>query len=273
MRRSPRLMIALVMAFVALMGYYASRERNPVTGEMQAIGMDQNQEIALGLQSAPQMAAEFGGLDPDPAAQQLVSGVGNKIVAGSDAAKTGYQFHFRLLADPQTVNAFALPGGPIFITRALFDRLQTEGQLAGVLGHEIGHVVGRHSSERIAKDRLLQGLISAVGVAGSDDGSGGQQAAAVASVVGQMVQLRYGREDELQSDTLGVRFISDAGYDPSVLIKVMDILEEASGGARQPEFMSTHPDPGNRRETIQQAINERFPNGVPPNLSQGRPIR
>jgi predicted Zn-dependent protease len=271
MRRSPRLLIALVIAAAALVSYFSSREANPVTGRVQSIALNQDQEIALGMQSAPGMAREFGGPDADAAAQARVMTIGRRLVErNANASQSGYRFTYRVLADPQTVNAFALPGGPVFITRALYNRLQNDAQLAGVLGHETGHVLGRHSSAQIAKSQLFQGLAGAVGVAASDDQGRGQQAALIAQAVAQMAQLRYGRNDELEADTLGVRFMADAGYDPRALIKVMDILEQSSGGSRQPEFMSTHPNPGNRREMITKAIETKYPNGVPEDLTLGQ---
>src|SRR6185436_12844237 len=105
-------------------------------------------------------------------------------------------------ADPQTVNAFALPGGQIFITRALYDQLRDEAQLGGVLGHEIGHVVGRHSAEHMAKSQLTGALVGAAGVAASDpnDPNRGRQAAMMAQFVGQMVNMKYGRADEIEAD-------------------------------------------------------------------------
>lgn len=267
-----RLSIGLVMAVVGIVSYYGYRQVNPVTGETQHISLTQDQEVALGLQSAPQMADDFGGLDPDPEVQSDVEGVGQRVVSGSVAGKTPYPFRFRVLADVETVNAFALPGGPVFITRALLNRLENEAQLAGVLGHEIGHVVGRHSAEHIATSQLAQTLVGAVGVAASDEHGGGQQAAYVAAFVAQMAQLKYGRSDELEADSLGVDLMSEAGYDPRALINVMDILARASGDSRQPEFMSSHPDPGNRQQTISEAIAKRFPGGVPESLSLGREI-
>lgn len=260
--RGARLPIALLIALFAVVSYFMSREENPFTGETQAIALSREQEIALGLQSAPEMAQQFGGVDPDTAAQQRVRGIGARLVRSGPAAASGYHFQFTLLGDDRTVNAFALPGGPVFITRALFDRLQSEAQLAGVLGHEIGHVLGRHAAEQLATSRLLQGLVGAVGVATSDE-YGRSREAMLAQVAAQIAQLKYGRDDELQSDTLGVGLMADAGYDPHALIAVMDILEEASGGSGGPEFMSTHPDPGNRRETIGRAIEARAAAGAP----------
>jgi predicted Zn-dependent protease len=264
----------MVIAAGALLSYYGSREVNPVTGETQHIAISKEQEVALGLRSAPEMAEQFGGLEQDAEVQDDIEALGQSIVQKSGAAKTSYEFRFRVLADPKTVNAFALPGGPIFITRALLDRLQNEAQLAGVLGHEIGHVVGRHSAEHLSKSQLAQGLVGAIGVATSDDQGGGQGAAQLAAVVGQLIQMRYGRNDELEADTLGVTFMSEAGYDPRVLIEVMNILEKSGGGSeRRPEFLSTHPDPGNRRQRIQEAIDHRYPNGVPAELTAGREIK
>jgi beta-barrel assembly-enhancing protease len=270
--RRPRLLIAFAIVAMGLITYCQSRSVNPITGKVQHIALTTEQEITLGLQSAPGMAAQFGGLDPDENARNFVQAIGEKLVRSSVASQTPYEFSFHLLADDQTVNAFALPGGPIFITRALLNRLGNEAQLAGVLGHEIGHVIGRHSAQQIAKGNLAESIVAAVGVAATDEqGYGGQGAAAVAGAVAQMMQMKYGREDELESDTLGVKLMADAGYDPRALLVVMDILREASGGAnRQPEFMSTHPDPGNRQQTIQAEIDRLFPNGVDPRLSQGQ---
>jgi predicted Zn-dependent protease len=209
------------------------------------------------------MIQQHGGLHGDPGLQALVDAVGRRIVERSDALETPWEFEFHLLADPDTVNAFALPGGQVFITMALFARLETEGQLAGVLGHEVGHVVARHSAQRMAKSQLTEGLMGAVVVATES-----ARSAQVAAVIGGLVNMKYGRDDELESDSLGVRFTSDAGYDPRAMIRVMEILAEASGGARQPEFFSTHPNPENRIGRIEQAIRERFPNGVPEGLEE-----
>jgi predicted Zn-dependent protease len=174
MRRG-RLLLGLLIAAISMISYYSLRQQNPVTGETQHIAMDVDQEVALGLESAPQMAEEMGGLDPDESVQQLVQRVGQRVVQQSAARGTPYQYRFHALADPQTVNAFALPGGPVFITRGLLSRLENEAQLAGVLSHEVGHVVGRHTAAQIAKSQLAQGLIGAVGVAGSDDQGNGQR--------------------------------------------------------------------------------------------------
>lgn len=244
------LIIGIVLALFALCKYYGASQFNEITGETQHITLSVDNEIQLGLQSAPQMAQQHGGLHPDQQAQALVDAVGAKLVKSSAAQSTGYPFDFHLLLDDRTVNAFALPGGQVFITEALYSRLENEAQLAGVLGHEIGHVVARHGAERIAKQELTQGLTGAVVAA-----SGDYNSAQYAQLVANMVNMKYGRGQELESDELGVRFMIDAGYDPSALIGVMRILKEAAGGGnRQPEFFSTHPDPENRVEKIKEAI-------------------
>ncbi len=261
-----RLVIALVVAVIPLVSYFAKVSHNPVTGESQHIAMTHEQEIALGMQSAPEMTAQMGGASADRAAQALVQRVGEALVRALPPEAPAYPYRFTLLADRQTVNAFALPGGPIFITEALLARITSEGQLAGVLGHEIGHVIARHSAERMAKAQLTQGLVGAATVAA--DPSSAQQTQAVASMVGQFTMMRYGRQDELESDALGVRFMARAGYDPRSMIGVMEILKHASGGGRQPDFMSTHPSPDNRIERLHQIIAEQFPQGVPGNLRE-----
>ena len=243
------IIIAILLAGFALCKYYSQSQFNEVTGANQHISITADQEIQLGLQSMPTMVQEFGGLHPDEDAQRLVKQVGNRIVKNSAAQKTPYQYDFHLLADPNVVNAFALPGGQVFITAALFSKLETEDQLAGVFGHEIGHVVARHGAERIAKEELTQGLTGAAVVA-----SGDYNTAQAAQMIANLVNMSYGRDQELQSDDLGVRFMTEAGYNPEALIGVMQILESASGGQKQPEFLSTHPSPANRVEKIKEAI-------------------
>lgn len=252
---SGRLLMAAAIAAFSLFSYFSSRQDNPVTGETQYIDITPEQEIALGLEAAPQMAAEFGGLDENAQDQALVDEVGNRIVQSSAASGTPYQYDFHLLDDDQTINAFALPGGQIFITRALYDKLTREGELAGVLGHEIAHVVARHSAEHIAKAKLTEGLTGAAVIAAYDpENPSSASRAQIALLIGQLITLRYGREDELESDYLGVCFINDAGYDPNELVGVMEILASAQTGNRPPEFFSTHPNPENRVQRIQSAI-------------------
>ncbi len=261
-----RLLIAAAMVAFALIRYYSMGEVNPITGERQRVAITAAQEVAMGLQAAPEMAAQHGGLYPDRRAQANVDKIGEQLVIAlleslrSDGRTNPYRFEFHLLRDPRTINAFALPGGQVFITFALYERLTTDGQLAGVLGHEIGHVLSRHGAQRMAKQSLTEGLAGAAGVAG-----GGYDSARMAAAVGQMINMKYGRDDELESDRWSVLLTAEAGYDPRAMLQVMDVLEEASGGG-PPEMMSTHPKPANRRAYIDEVIQEVFPQGLPAGL-------
>lgn len=237
-RRRGSLGAGLLIAVVVIISYCSSQETNTVTGKTQYLAMSTKQEIALGLQTAPMMANQYGGLSKDQAASAHVASVGAKLVEANRADISQWRFQFHLLGDTKTVNAFALPGGQIFITQGLLNRLKNDDQLAGVLAHEIGHVAGRHSAAQLAKQQLTQGLTGAVVVA-SGDASSGQ----VAAMAGQLINLRYGRGDELESDALAVRFMPGAGYDPRAMLEVLHILKQASGPRGGPAFFSTHPDP------------------------------
>ncbi len=248
MRRSSwkiRIFIGLAIVAFAFIKKCSQKETNPYTQRVQTINMTPEQEIAIGLQSAPEMAQQHGGLYPDERLQAFVDAVGNKLVNSSMARETPYQFDFHLLADDQTINAFALPGGQCFITYALFSKLN-EAQLAGVLGHEIGHVIGRHSAERIAESDFWRTVSMGASVGGDMGGLVGG--------IGQNTLLKNGRGDELESDELGVLFMIQSGYDPYEMIEVMKVLKSAAGPNRVPEFQSTHPDPENRIEKIKEAI-------------------
>ncbi len=273
-----RLLIALAIAAFAFISYYSKqKDINETTGEPERVALtDEAQEVQLGLQAAPQMVSQHGGLTRSQADQDLVERVGMNLLRAleRDLAEFNEEhpganrrnpylndFTFMLLADRQTVNAFALPGGKVFVTHGLYDKLETEGELAGVLGHEIGHVIMRHGNKRMAKQGLYQGLAGAMGVLGGG-GEGSQMGQMVASVL----SMQYGRDHELESDDWGVKLCGLAGYDPRAMKGVMRVLEQATGSGGPPEFMSTHPKPANRVAYIEKAIQKYHPNGVPNNL-------
>lgn len=138
-----------------------------------------------------------------------------------------------------------------------------------MLAHEIVHVVGRHSAEHIAKAELMQGLTGAAVMATYDPNNpSSYQNAAFAAMIGQLISLKYGRDDESESDELGLKYMIQAGYDPRAMLRVMEILRDASEGGQQPEFFSTHPDPGRRLDRIRELIEEHFPDGVPAHLEK-----
>jgi beta-barrel assembly-enhancing protease len=270
MRRSSsvwvRMALAAILGSVSLCSYYGKSVVNPITGEKQHVSISVPQEIALGQQSAPRMVSQYGGETSDPKIAGLVERVGQSVLEHSDANQSAYAFRFHVLRDPQTINAFALPGGQVFITVGLLKRLKTEGQLAGVLGHEIGHVIARHGAEHMAKAQLAQGLTGAAVIASYDPQNPSTRSRAqMAQLAEKMVTLKFGRDDELESDRLGVKFMTQAGYDPRAMLGVMKILA-AAGGRRQAEFFSTHPNPENREAEIQKAIHQQFPDQVPADL-------
>jgi predicted Zn-dependent protease len=265
-----RIIIALVIAGISIVTYFASSEFNPITEETQQVALSKEQEVAMGLQAAPEMAQEYGGLHPDAQLQAALDQVCQRVINNSEAGETDWPFECHLLVDPELINAFALPGGQLFITAALFSRLETEGQLAAVMAHEIGHVVARHAAEQIAEQQLAQGLSGAAVIAAydPDDPNSGLSTAQLTALISGLINLKYGRDDELQSDNLGVQFMAEAGYDPRSMVALMEILAAASEGNEPPEFFSTHPNPDNRIDRIWEAIEEQYPGGVPEGLEQ-----
>lgn len=244
-----RLLIGLAIAAFSLFSYFASSQFNDITGENQHVSITPQQEIALGYQTAPELVREFGGVSDNGELRDLIEDIGQDLVRNSIAADTPWEFQFTVL-ESDVINAFALPGGPVFITEEMIAQLDGDvDALAGVLAHEIVHVLARHGAQRIAQSQLTNGLIGAVAVA-----SGDADAAQTAAVIAQLINLQYGREDELQSDAIGVCLLLDAGYDADGMIEVQETLEEVSRGERPPEFLSSHPNPGNRIAEIEEAI-------------------
>lgn len=264
-----RILLGVAIALIAWFMYASHTEVNPVTGEKQHVAISPSEEIRMGLESAPQMSREMGGEMPasDPRTQE-VQRMGQYLVEHSVAKNSPWKFQFHLLADNKTVNAFALPGGQIFITMGLLKDLQTEAQLAGVLGHEMGHVIQRHAAEQMAKSQLGSALVVAFGTATSGDQS--SKGYAVAALVNQMVQLRYSRQDESQADQWGLKIMTQAGFDPRAMIEVMKVLKAASGASGGGvELFQTHPNPDLRMRDIQAYLKENPP---PAALTEGRKL-
>lgn len=259
--RHPRVMVMLAMLVFGVVTYFSRTEErvNPFTGREVTVILSPEEEVALGMQSVGPMLRQFGGETRDPAARETVRRIGARLLEAKEKILTqrgvedfAYKFEFRVLADTRTINAFALPGGPVFITEALLRRLPSEDAVAGVIGHEIGHVLAWHSNKQMAKNTLLQSAAGAVSVAVGDGGAGGQ---AVGQYLAQFVANKYGRDDETESDRIGVQLMLVAGYKPEALLTVMDVLDKAAGdGPRGPEWLSTHPHPANRKENIQEFI-------------------
>ena len=257
---NPRILVAVGLALFAVIQYHLSttKEENAFTGDtVTVLKMSPEEETALGLQSVPEMAQQFGGMVRDPAVARKIDEIGHRLLEakerivskrGKQEGEFDYQFQFHVLADRKTINAFALPGGQVFITMALLDKLPNEDAVAGVLGHEIGHVLARHSIQQMAKSGLLAGLVNAAVVATSDGTNNNSQ---IAQMVGQVVQTKYGREAESQSDRIGIQLLLEAGYKPEALLEVMKVLASTMNGERPPEILSSHPFPETRAQQIE----------------------
>ena len=224
---------------------------NPATGRRELSLVGEAREVEIGRRADAHLLGSLR-LYGDSAVARYVSDLGRQMARASE--RPDLPWTFRVLDDP-AVNAFALPGGFIYVTRGILAHLGSEAELAGVLGHEIGHVTARHSVGRISRSQLQQiGL--AVGTAVSDDVA--RFGDLVSSGLGLM-NLRHSRGDERQSDELGVRYMDRAGYDARALIDVFRTLALASGGrgSRLPEWQSTHHYPEQREERIRGLIAER----------------
>ncbi len=222
--------------------------KNPVTGKRQLVLISEQQEIAIGRESHPEILAEFGEVE-NPALQASVSELGRKLAADSQRPDLPWTF---TVVDSPVVNAFALPGGYIYVTRQILVEMNNEAELAGVLGHEIGHVTARHSVGQISRAQLI-GLGLGLGTVFSDTFRNFGQLAELGAGV---LFLKYSRDAERQADQLGIDYMFQQGYDPrqmSSFFQVFESLREQSGAAL-PSWLSSHPDPPDRRRTtLQQA--------------------
>jgi predicted Zn-dependent protease len=242
-----------VRAYVLVASLAASLScaTNPATGQRQLSFVSEEREIALGQENDTQIRKEMGSYD-DRALQEYVTTVGLKLAMNSE--RPGLPWHFTVVDTP-AINAFALPGGYIYITRGILAYLDDESQMAGVLGHEIGHVTARHSVNQQSKSTLAQ--IGIIG--GAIFAPGGAQAAQAASTGLGLLFLKYGRDDEAQADQLGVRYTSRAGWDPAGIPRMLTTLgriEEASDSKGVPNWLATHPPAEDRVQRVQAAVRE-----------------
>ena len=227
------------MACIVLL---AGCAKNPVTGKSELSLVSSAQEAQMGKEGYSAVIQEYGLYD-DPKLQAYVDSVGQSLARVSHLPNGPWKF--TLLDDP-SVNAFAMPGGYIYITRGIMAHLNSEAQLAGVMGHEIGHVTARHSAQRITQQQLA-GL--GLGVAGIFS-TGFRRYSEVAQQALGLMFLKYGRDDENQADDLGVQYSTNAGWDSREIPETYAMLKRVSdqSGQRLPTFLSTHPDPGSREE-------------------------
>ena len=222
---------------------------NPATGKNQIMLVSEEQEIAMGREADPAVIATIG-LYPDPAWQRYIQQFGARLAATSE--RPNLPWTFRVVDDP-AVNAFAIPGGFVYVTRGLLAHLTSEAELASVVGHEIGHVTARHTAAQMSQQQLI-GLGLAAGSMAND------QVAKYASTANQalgLLYLKFSRDNESQADQLGLRYMRRANYDPRQMTEVFRMLDRLSardGGGRLPTWLETHPSPANRVAAITRQI-------------------
>lgn len=239
--RKFKLAVLFVASFIA-----GSCSVNPVSGKKELSFMSESQELAIGKDNDPSVIAQFG-LYPNDTLQNFLKTMGNSMVMISH--RPTMAFEFRLLDSP-VLNAFAVSGGYVYFTRGIMAYLNDEAQFAGVLGHEIGHVTARHASQQYTKQMITQ--IAFMGGMLLSEKFRNMSEQTMQGM--QMLFLKFSRDDESQADVLGVKYSSAIGYDANEMADFFLTLLRYSEkeGARVPEFMSTHPDPGNRYATIKQ---------------------
>ena len=217
---------------------------NPATGRAQFRLLPAAQVAAMGDQAKPDLINEYGGEVESAELRSYIDRVGRDLVVHVEPQYEDINWTFTVL-DTNVINAFALPGGHVFITKGLLQHFENEGQVAGVLGHEIGHVTGRHIDERISQAYAAEFGLGLLGRATESE---------LAVLAGQLFAtgytLSFGRSQESEADKLGVRYMVRAGYDPQGMLQVLQVLDEAAAGAQPPEFLSTHPHPSTRIETV-----------------------
>jgi predicted Zn-dependent protease len=218
---------------------------NPVTGRRELSLISESQEIQMGQQAA-QEASQAMGVVQNQALQTYVSSLGAALARGSERPNLPWSF---TVVDDHAVNAFALPGGPVFVTRGILTHMNSEAQLVSVLGHEIGHITAKHSVRQLSRAQLAQiGLIGAIIVK--------PELATFGDLASQslgLLFLKFGRDDETQADDLGFRYMVAARYEPREMAEMFRTLQRLGSGGegKVPEWLSTHPDPGNR---VQQTL-------------------
>ena len=234
-----RIVLVTLLAMSGLMGGCVT---NPVTGESQFMLVSRAQEKRIGDQYAPEIEKQLGGRIDNAVLQNYIGKVGQKVVRASHTPDGDFEF---AAVNDKSVNAMALPGGYIFITRGMLEKVETEAQLASILAHETAHVTARHvaaaMSYQIGIDILMSVAMS---------GETGQGVRTGTNIGIQLMSLKYSRTHEYQADKYGMDYLAGAGYAPEGMIETMDILEKLSK-TRSIEFFSTHPNPDNRRSELE----------------------
>jgi len=224
---------------------------NPVTGKTQIMFISEAQEIQMGKEYDPQVLATFGEYKND-VLQAFITAKGSEL--GKISHRPKLEYHVKILDSP-VVNAFAVPGGYIYLTRGILAQLNNEAELIGVMGHEMGHITARHSVSQQSKQQLGQ-LLLIGGMSASEKFAEYAQQAMQGM---QLLFLRFSRDDEREADRIGVQYMSKIGYDGHSMADFFQVLNKMSLSENQggvPTFMSTHPDPGDRYNSVNQLAKE-----------------
>jgi len=261
---------ALSLLLSALLVYSCVSDIIPATGERRYLGFTWEQEKEIGKETSQQVAALFGTYR-DSKLERYVTDVGNRVLATSHLRRPGIDEQIRKtpvtfgVLDSPIINAMALPGGYVYVTRGMLAHLNNEDQLASVLAHEIGHVAARHAARQTWQQQLGQGLLLGGVLLGQGLGLPAQDILNLGSMAAQLIFLRYSRENELEADKLGVEYSSAAGYDPREAVGLFETLDriQEKEGQGMPSFLATHPDPGDRIQRIRE-LTARMPRGRQP---------
>jgi Zn-dependent protease with chaperone function len=211
-------------------------------------------DVKLGNQAAAEAERQYPVLS-DEVAQRYIESVGDRLVAVIPAQFQHPEFDYRFkVVNASDLNAFALPGGPMYVNRGMIQAARNEGELAGVMAHELSHVALRHATAQATKQGSVGNQLGMIGMILGGAILGGQAGAQAGMIGVQAWMTKYSREYESQADTLGAQMMAAAGYDPHDLANVFRTIEQ-QGGSRGPQWLSSHPDPGNRYNKINQEAN------------------
>ncbi|MCF0059750.1 M48 family metallopeptidase [Dyadobacter sp. CY356] len=242
------IILVTIMLLVSCFLFFRKTEINPVTGKKQHITLTVQQEITLGLQCAPDMAAKYGGLDADIEIQNKVKNIGQKLVAVKQVSKSPFQFDFHVLSDSQIVNSLSLPGGQVFITKGLFKLLKTESEIAAVLSHEIGHVIGRHSAEKLAGFNILREFSD------STDTSRELNSNQIPEYLSDLLKITFNANEESEADELALKYLIGAGYKANILPETLEQLYKKQEELNVSDFLDRHPVTESRIENLKSVV-------------------
>lgn len=254
--------VLVVAVIIALIWLETGATHSTDRGRADGLNVTSEQEEAIGTRAVQLLTERFHGVSVDPIPGAILDRVGRRFVSRTEIRALPYPFQFHLLNEERIANGFALPEGQIVLTLGLMRQLHSDGEVAAVVGHLIGHVIARDGLSRLARSTILDGVTGTAIMSSFDVGDRSPPAD---KLIEDLVGMEFDRAEELSADTLGLRLMNDAGYDPRAMVDVMNRLEQGgSGGAA---FLKTHPGPDYRIERIRVAIRHIYPDGVPGGLN------